>query len=155
MKPPFPDELEEDNEELPAEGMMFVGDEGKILSGFHVDSPRIIPKRRMEELVGPSPEPTPPPWEQFANSQGQGGLPAFMTQIGEELAQWMAACKGGEHPTGNFLEANTISELANLAFVALRSGKKVVYDTDKMEITNDADATKYLTRTYRKGWELA
>ncbi len=27
--------------------MMFVGDKGKILAGFHVDSPRLIPERRM------------------------------------------------------------------------------------------------------------
>ena len=33
MKPPTPEELEEDNRELSAEGMMFVGDKGKILAG--------------------------------------------------------------------------------------------------------------------------
>jgi len=43
MRPPTPDELVEDNREMPAEGMMFVGDRGKILSGFLLDDPRIIP----------------------------------------------------------------------------------------------------------------
>ena len=33
---PTPIELQEDNKELPAEGMMFVGDKGKILAGFNV-----------------------------------------------------------------------------------------------------------------------
>ena len=37
MRPPTPPELEEDNKELPAEGMMFVGRKGKILAGFHVE----------------------------------------------------------------------------------------------------------------------
>ena len=36
------------SKELPAEGMMFVGDKGKILAGFHVDGPRLIPEKRMK-----------------------------------------------------------------------------------------------------------
>ena len=37
MRPPTPEELEEDQKELPAEAMMFVGDKGKILAGFRVE----------------------------------------------------------------------------------------------------------------------
>jgi len=46
MKPPTPEEAEEDNIELPAEGMMFVGDKGKILAGFLGQNPQIIPERK-------------------------------------------------------------------------------------------------------------
>jgi len=38
--------------------------------------------------------------------------------------------------------------------VALRAGKRVEYDSKNMRITNDEAANKYLTREYRKGWEL-
>jgi hypothetical protein len=38
--------------------------------------------------------------------------------------------------------------------VALRSGKKVEYDSVNMKITNVPEANKYLTREYRPGWEL-
>ena len=47
LRPPTPPELEEDHKEFPAEAMMFVGDKGKILSGFRVENPRLIPERRM------------------------------------------------------------------------------------------------------------
>src|SRR6202021_720694 len=47
MRPPTPPELEIDNKELPIEGMMFVGSKGKILAGFLVEDPRLIPERRM------------------------------------------------------------------------------------------------------------
>ena len=40
MRPPTPDELINDNKELPQEGMMFVGDKGKILAGFNVQNPQ-------------------------------------------------------------------------------------------------------------------
>ena len=47
-----------------------------------------------------------------------------------------------------------VTEAINLAAVALRAGKKVEYDSENMRITNDDEANKYLTREYRKGWEL-
>ncbi|MES1225477.1 MAG: gfo/Idh/MocA family oxidoreductase, partial [Bacteroidota bacterium] len=42
MRPPIPNELLDDNKELPQEGMMFVGDKGKILAGFNVQNPQLI-----------------------------------------------------------------------------------------------------------------
>jgi hypothetical protein len=49
MRPPIPVELSNDNKELPEEGMMFVGDKGKILAGFNVENPRIISGKEMEK----------------------------------------------------------------------------------------------------------
>ena len=46
MKPQTPDELYEDNEDLADEGMLFVGDKGKILCDFEGNKPRLIPKSR-------------------------------------------------------------------------------------------------------------
>ncbi len=43
---------------------------------------------------------------------------------------------------------------STLLLSALRAGKKVEYDSGSMRITNDESANKYLTREYRKGWEL-
>ena len=57
MRPPTPEELDEDHKELPAEGMMFVGDKGKILAGFRVESPRLIPEKQMSG----NPPPRAPP----------------------------------------------------------------------------------------------
>ena len=42
----------------------------------------------------------------------------------------------------------------NLGTVALRAGKKVLFDGESMKITNAPDANKYLYREYRQGWEL-
>jgi hypothetical protein len=56
--------------------------------------------------------------------------------------------------TGSFRYAGTVTETINLAAVALRAGKKVEYDSAIMKITNDESANRYLTREYRRGWEL-
>jgi hypothetical protein len=58
MNPYTPEELEADNQELPEEGMMFVGERGKILGDFLGQDPRIIPEKRMRQYQGPKP-PTP------------------------------------------------------------------------------------------------
>jgi hypothetical protein len=37
--------------------------------------------------------------------------------------------------------------------VALRTGKKLLYDGESRKITNLAEANQYLIREYRKGWD--
>jgi hypothetical protein len=138
MRPPTPDELDEDREGFESEGMMFVGDKGKILAGFRVESPRLIPQRRMSGY-----QVAPPP----ARRQREPG----QSSLG--VRQWIAACRGGAPSPGSFLNAGPISEAVNLWAVALRTGKKLVYDAAAVSITNVPEANKYLSREYRKGWE--
>lgn len=134
MKPFIPDELNEDNRDMPNEGMMFVGDKGKILGGFRGEEPEILPARKMKEY------------------QGEKMLPERERE--RRSNTWAAAIKENKESPGSFIYAGPVTEAINLAAVALRAGKKVEYDSANMKITNDAEANKYLTREYRKGWEL-
>lgn len=134
MKPFIPGELREDKRDMPEEGMMFVGDRGKILAGFRGEKPEIIPSRLMKAY------------------QGETEVP----ERGEESRPntWLEAIKNDRESPGSFRYAGTVTEAINLAAVALRAGKKVEYDSAKMKITNDEAANRYLTREYRKDWEL-
>jgi hypothetical protein len=134
MRPPTPEELEINNEDLPVEGMMFVGSKGKILSGFQLEDPQLI-------LPGGTPKDQPPP------SYARG------KQVAPSMRQWIAAVRGGAQPPSSFLNAWPISEAVNLYAVALRTGKKLLYDGQSQTITNVAEANKYLGREYRKGWD--
>jgi hypothetical protein len=51
------------------------------------------------------------------------------------------------------LNAGPISEAVNLYAIALRTGRKLLYDAETRKITNVAEANKYLSREYRKGWD--
>jgi hypothetical protein len=42
----------------------------------------------------------------------------------------------------------------NLYAVALRTGRRLVWDAALGRVTNFADANRYLAREYRKGWEI-
>jgi hypothetical protein len=39
--------------------------------------------------------------------------------------------------------------------VAFKAGKKIEWDAAAMKCRNAPDADKFLTREYRKGWELS
>lgn len=137
MRPPTPPELEIDKKELPAEGMMFVGSRGKILAGFHIDNPRLIPERRMR---GPE--------VMKANPSRHAA-----DEVSPSMRQWMAATRGGPPSPANFSNAWPITEAVNLYAVALRTGRKLLYDAATRKITNVPEANKYLSREYRHGWD--
>ena len=140
MKPPTPEELDEDHKELPAEGMMFVGDKGKILAGFRVENPRLIPEQKMRARGFPPPE-TPGRRQQREAGQASPGMKA-----------WMAGCRGGQQSPGSFLNAGPLSDAVNLYAVALRARQRIQFDGATRKITNAADLNKYLSREYRSGW---
>jgi hypothetical protein len=141
IHPPTPAELDLEGQELAREGMMFVGDKGKILAGFNVETPRLISAHRKKSIQPPQPAPKP-----------NGGPQT--PQLSPGLKQWVAACRGDKrHSPGSFLNAGPISEAVNLYAVALRTGKRLRYDADKGAVTNVAGANKYLSREYRAGWD--
>ncbi len=133
MRPAVPEELVKQNKELPQEGMMFVGDEGIILAGFHADNPQIISGKRAGEVrKDPAPDSSPDHY-----------IPK----------NFISSIKNGTQCPGSLRDAWPLTETINLYAVALRTGKTLYYDAAAMKITNVAEANNYLARTYRKGWE--
>lgn len=137
MRPTTPPEIEADNKELESEGMMFVGDKGKILGGFRCENPVIIPESRMIEVTGS---------KNFQQSRGERA---------DGTEAWIDAILNKKQSPGSILTSGSIIETAHLASVALRAGKKIIYDHKNMKITNIPEANKFLYRSeYRKGWEI-
>jgi hypothetical protein len=134
MKPPTPEELEADGKDMPEEGMMFVGEKGKILGGFRNEDPVLLPESRMKSYLDGKP------------------LPETEAERGDDF--WIDAFREKKQSPGTFLLAGAVSETINLGAIALRTRKKVLYDAAKMEITNVPEANQFLRRDYRKGWEL-
>jgi hypothetical protein len=134
MRPPIPDELDAADSALPKEGMMFVGDKGKILAGYRCENPQLIPQSKMTAYLN-------------------GKAPA-KESVSRHNDTWIDAFKNKTQSPGSFLGAGPISETILLGAVALRADRKVMYDAVNMKITNADDANKFLYREYRKGWEL-
>ena len=132
MRPATPVELE--GRSLEREGMMFVGDKGKIIAGFRCEQPRLLPDSKMKKFL-----------------HGKEA-PKEVVENGEKY--WINAFKTKTQSPGSFLNASAVTETILLGAVALRAKKRVDYDSASMKITNNEDANKYLHREYRKGWEL-
>jgi hypothetical protein len=63
------------------------------------------------------------------------------------------ACLGGEKTESFFEQTGPMTETILLGSVAIRvPDTKLEWDAEKMDITNVAEARKYLSRTYRKDW---
>lgn len=136
MKPQTPEELYQDNEDLAAEGMLFIGDKGKILCDFRGNKPRLIPQSRQKAFEGSVPAPT------------------FDTTSGED--EWVNAIRNGKKTSkGSFEQVAPLAEAVTLATIATRVPyKRLLWDAQRMEFTNSPDANKFVRREqYRPGWE--
>ncbi len=134
LKPPQPAELEPDRS-LPNQGNLYVGNKGKILGG--TSDGRLIPESRMKQYGAP-PKTAP-----------------RTTQRGSIIpSEWFAACRGGQAASCNFDVAGLLTEVVLLGNIAIRSGKKLLWDAQQMRFTNDENANRYLRATYRSGWTL-
>jgi predicted dehydrogenase len=132
--PPRPDELGPGEELDPEDGIIFVGDKGKILvEGWGGMTPRLIPKARMEAFE-PPPRTVPP-------SKGHH-------------VEWIEACKGNGTTRAHFGFAGPLTESVLLGVVAVRTRRTLEWDSANLRVTNVPEANEFVTKTYRSGWEL-
>jgi predicted dehydrogenase len=68
--------------------------------------------------------------------------------------EWLRACKKGEQPGSNFIDSGPLTEMVLLGNIAVLSGKRIQWDPEKMMITNEPEANRFLRREYRQGWKL-
>lgn len=138
LKPPRPDELE-DNRPLKGdgeeedEGLLFIGDHGKILCTFNGGNPKIIPQSKMDNYKQP---------------------PKTLTRSPGNEREWLDACKGSKvKPGGNFEFEGLVTETLLLGNLATRMGQKLSWDHSRLAVNSDV-AQKFVRPDRRNGWEL-
>jgi hypothetical protein len=68
---------------------------------------------------------------------------------------WVRACKGGKPASSNFDYSGPLSEMVLMGNLAVRfPNRRLLWNGEKMEVTNDAAANAYVRRQYRQGWSL-
>jgi predicted dehydrogenase len=120
---------------LPRTGSLIIGTKGKMLSGGdYGEGIRLLPEEQFKDFKDP--EPTIP--------RNKGG----------HYQEWIAACKGGPPAMSNFDYAGPLTELILLGNLVLRTGKKLQWDPVNLRCPNCPEASQYIKRQYRKGWEI-
>jgi len=131
-KPPRPAELEAIRE-MGDDGILYIGDKGKIKGGGHSESPRIIPESAMQAYKCPL---------------------KTIKRVPGHHRDWLNACKGGEPASSNFDYGGPLTEMVLLGNVAQRTGEKIEWDGKYMRVTNIPEANQYVQSYNRQGWDL-
>jgi predicted dehydrogenase len=135
MMPPRPEELADDRELNREDGIIFVGDKGKMLvEGWGGEKPRLIPESRNKEYQRP---------------------PKTLPRSIGHHKEWLLACRTGSPTRSNFDFAGPLTEAVLLGMVCVRNGgDEIRWDSSRLTVTNDPDANRFLHYEYRPGWEL-
>ncbi len=122
------------DKEYPDNGMIVVGDKGKL--SVYGEGPRLIPESRMKDFKKPAPV-----------------IPRCQS---DHFGEWVTACKGGRAPFSNFDHAGPLTEMVLLGNLALRAGpgKRVEWDGPNLKVTNLPELNRFVKREYRSGWTL-
>ncbi len=132
--PPKPEELEPGQELIgKGNGILFVGDKGKIMCPGWAGAPEIIPKSRREEYKTP---------------------PKTLPRSNGHYRDWVDACKGGAPASANFEYAGNLAEVVLLGNVAIQAGEKLNWDGTTMKAGNCPKADQYIRPDYQNGWTL-
>ena len=67
---------------------------------------------------------------------------------------WVVAVKAGKPAPCNFAYAGPFTEAYLLGNIALRTGHRIEWDAKSFRVTNCREANQYISREYRRGWDL-
>jgi predicted dehydrogenase len=70
------------------------------------------------------------------------------------FANFLDCIRDGKRPNADIEEGHKSTRLCHLGNIAFRLGRTLRFDADTETIAGDAEATKMLGRTYRKGFEM-
>jgi predicted dehydrogenase len=133
-RPARPPELEPGKDMGDANGgILFVGDNGKILCDFQGSNPRILPDSKMQAFQQP---------------------PKTLPRSIGHNQEWFRACKGGPPAGANFEITGPITEALLLGNAALRFKEPLKWDSSSLKVVNISEANELIGRKYREGWTL-
>lgn len=119
-------------ENVPANGVMFVGTEGKMFADY--SRYRLYPSDKFKGFE--------PPEKTIPDSIGHH-------------QEWIKACKDGSPTTCHFDYSGALTETVLLGNVAYRTGQSLDWDAKNLVATNAPEASQLITKDYRSGWEVS
>ena len=114
-------------------GVLVIGDKGKILGAGWSGSPRIIPEAKMKEYKRPA--------KTLPRSKGHH-------------RDWLDACKNGGPTVSNFAYGAKLTELIFLGNLAMRAGRRIYWDSENMKVKRRPDLDPIIREPYAPEWDL-
>jgi predicted dehydrogenase len=111
--------------------VLFIGSEGMLIADY--GQHRLLPEEKFVDFKRPEP---------------------FIPDSIGHHSEWVDACKTGGATTCNFDYSGALTEAALLCNVALRTGKKLTWDSKNLKAIGCPEADIFIRRQYRQGWTL-
>jgi hypothetical protein len=119
-------------------GCLFVGTKGKIICGCYGAKPRLLDADQRN----------------FVKTLAKT-IPRIPGNTSGHEKDWIRACKGGVAACSNFDYSGPLSEMVLMGNLAIRfPDRKLLWDGEKMQVTNDKAANAFVHRQYRDGYTL-
>ena len=144
IKPNRPEELD-DKLALPAMGLLFEGEKGKLLTGYSGGNPfgnrcgitggLLLPEKTFKDFKQP---------------------PRTMPRCDYKVhyTEWVDACKTGKKTTCPIEFGCEMTEMGLLGALSLRARRLIQWDAAAMKVTNSNHANALVDPEYRDGWSL-
>ena len=139
MRPSKPNGLGDERELGTQWGQFFVGDKGTIfVNDAYCSSLRLLPEENMRAFMR---DVRPPKVLKRSPTPG------------DPQKEWIHCIKNGGDPGANFDYAAPLTEMVLVGNLALRSERRVQWDSTNLRAANHQGANQYIKRHYREGWE--
>jgi hypothetical protein len=112
-------------------GVLFVGEEGMLAADY--GRRQLLPQNQFEGFQAPP--------ETIPNSIGHWN-------------EWVHAIQTGEPTTCNFDYSGALTETVLLGTVAYRAGEPITWDAESLKAKNATRANDFVSKPYRKGFEV-
>ncbi len=146
LKPELPEGVAEGQGLLDEDtGTMFIGDKGLIVMNGRVEKNILVYDGKViEDFEKPTPI-----IPRLPKVEGKNN-PDLMHK-----RDWILSCKTGSKAGSNFDHAGPLTEWVVMGDISMRYiHQKLDWDGPQMRFTNLREANQYVSKEYRKGWEL-
>ncbi len=130
-----------DNEELPGQGAMFIGEKGRLLLPHFMQLPKLIVKDKYSELD-----------LSIIQQKDRPGEPVrdYGTEGNKHYHQFVDACLGTDKCSAPFSYAARLTETILLGVIAGRFPNKTLHWNSELAKFEETEANQYLDASYRE-----
>ena len=142
-------------------GVDFQGNKGTM--SLHRDGYEIVsdkkenPTNIVARIIGGHPVGGPQPIEeppaQLWTEPVKDSSGDYKDQYLQHTRNFLECIKSRKEPNSDLESAHRVATVCHLANISLRTGRKIRWDSQREQITGDAEAAKMLRRPYRKPWD--
>jgi len=126
-----------DSVSLESRGLLIVGSENTLYApGLFANSPRLLDEKA---------------WTNLRSNPVAKTIPRIK---GTHYKEWIDNIRNASQSSSNFAYGGALSEISVLGALAIRTGKNLEFDSQKMAITNHPELDVLLRHHARTGWDV-